>query len=104
MIPSEWEKGWCVDEIGMDQTVKELEAPKTMSPEECLNWCNKQKFATGCEYLNKWQTCKAHTWSVYAGSGDEGFLCAVILPKGLIFISIKQSNFFDIHQELIVQL
>ena len=74
----------------MDQTKGELKAPKEMTPTECLNWCNKQEFATGCEYLIKWSTCKAHTWSVNSGSGDEGQLCSIILPKGLLLISFKE--------------
>ena len=75
-----------MDENGRDQDHGGLDAPKTFKDaKDCLKWCNKQKLATGCEYITSSGNCKAHTWSVVAGSGDKGTLCSVILPQGLFF-------------------
>ena len=73
-----------MDENERDQDHGGLDAPKTFKKaKDCLKWCNKQKLATGCEYITSSGNCLAHTWSVVAGSGDRGTLCSVILPQGL---------------------
>ena len=73
-----------MDENGNDQSQGVLNAPKKMSSESCLNWCNQRKLPTGCEYKIGDKTCQAHTWSVSSASGanHKGSLCSIILPKG----------------------
>ena len=90
-MPLGWQKGICLDENGIDQSRGGIDAPNTMKDDECLNWCNEQKLATGCEYKVPDSTCLAHTWSVSSANGNVGSLCSVILPKGLFMKDSNQS-------------
>ena len=67
----------------------------------CLGWCSQYSLATGCEYNMDNRTCKAHTWSVSSASGHKGFLCSVILPKGMFLISFKRITFIIIFNSTI---
>ena len=93
----EWKEGVCLDENRIDQNWGGLQAPKNLSDDGCLKWCNQQKLATGCEYQRDIKKCTAHTYSVSYASGDnkKGSLCSVILPEGLFFNSINQNNFLN---------
>ena len=93
----EWKKGYCLDEKGNDQNSGVLNTSRTMSPTSCLNWCNQQDLATGCEYHIPTSGCSVHTYSVSSGSGHYGSLCSVILPKGLLPSSAPTAAFCLTH-------
>ena len=82
-----------LDENGLDQNWGGIDPPQEeMSGKDCLNWCQEQNLATGCEYKEDEKKCLAHTFSVSSASGDQGSLCSVILPKGLFLMSVKSDN------------
>ena len=72
-----------------------------MSQGECLNWCKRQKGATGCEFQTDFGTCKAHLASISSASGrHKGSLCSVIVSEGLFLKTTKQRNFFKINRKV----
>ena len=70
-------KGICLDEDGKDQDTGVTPAPKELSKDGCLNWCNLQDSATGCEYQIGPKMCFVHTKSVLFASGNSRSLCFV---------------------------
>ena len=82
-------KGICLDKNKDDQNEGVLGSPITtkFSLEECLDWCKKQKLATGCEYQRGIEKCFVHTNDVSYASGEDGSVCTVIHPKGLFLSS-----------------
>merc|ERR1712241_378197 len=68
------ESGWCLDQNGEDQNKGVHSFPGRYTWDQCLQLCNAESGATGCEW-NTGRQCACHTAAVSGGSGDPEYQC-----------------------------